>query len=116
MIVIGQTEITPWVTSLQIRAMTRGAEQVETLGGTLYTYGTGTGEQLILTLGQVPTLAFGYLKDTLTGAGNTFWVRYPADADHTVRLCALLGELQSDLVTPADGGLWDLSFTVVTVD
>ena len=116
MIVIEQTEVTPWVTECKVSALTRGAEQIETLAGTIYTYGTGTGESIALSLGQVPSMVFGYLKDTMIGAGSTFWMTYPSDSTHVRRLCALSGELQASMVTPADGGLWDLSATLVTVD
>ena len=116
MIVIAQTEVTPWVTEWKVSALTRGAEQIETLAGTIYTYGTGTGEELSLSLGQVPSMIFGYLKDTMIGAGSTFMVSYPSDSIQVQRLCALSGELEASMVTPADGGLWDLSATLVTVD
>ena len=116
MIVIAQTEVTPWVTECKVSALTRGAEQIETLAGTIYTYGTGTGESIALSLGQVPSMVFGYLKDTMIGAGSTFWMTYPSDSTQVRRLCALSGELQASMVTPADGGLWDLSATLITVD
>lgn len=116
MIAIAYTEVTPWVTDFQVTALTRGSQQIETLAGTIYTYGTGSGEEIKLTLGQVPSMIYGYLKDTLVGAGNTFLLSYPSDSIQAERLCTLNGELQATMITPADGGLWNVSATLSTVD
>lgn len=116
MLHINGTDYSRYLSDFSSAQIVRGEENVETLAGTIYPYGTGKGYEAAVTLSLVPTAMMDGLMNSITGAGTTFYATFVGGGTETDgRLCKA-NNVTCNLQNIADDGHWAVTFTIVTVD
>lgn len=116
MLYINGTDYGRYLADFSASQVVRGEETVETLAGTIYSYGTGKGYEATVTLPLVPTSVMEKLMGSIAGPGTTFYASFPGGGAETDgRLCKA-ANIACNLQNMADDGNWSLSFTIITVD
>lgn len=116
MLYIEGNDYSKYLSDYSSTQVVRGEEVVETLAGTMYSYGTGKGYEGNVTLSLVPTNVMNGLMNSITGAGKTFCASFPGGGTETEdRLCKAT-DVACNLQNMVDDGHWSVTFTIVTVD
>ena len=104
------------MTAYEAEQVVRGETETETLAGTIYNYGTGTGYNINLTLEHLTESTLQSILDQIAGAGTTFYATFfGGGGTQTDRLCKA-DSIKYNLQVIAETVYWSLSFTLVTVD
>lgn len=116
MLYIEGIDYSKYLSNYSSSQVVRGGDVIETLAGTLYSYGTGKGYESNVVLSLVPTNVMNSLMNSVSGAGKTFYASFLGGGEETEdRLCKA-DNVTSNLQNMVDGGHWTVTFTIVTVD
>lgn len=115
MLKIETLDLYPYLTDYQVSQGFRGVEEVETMAGSIYRYGTGTGYVIQASLRRVPASVISELLNIAGSPEKSFSTTFYAKGGRETAECYAERIDTALIMDHASGGIWAVEMEVRTV-